>query len=269
MLATTVHQVKDRMCSMVPRTSLAILIGASSMIATHSAQGGEPDAFESILETPGADNGWEFDLKLNGWGPWVEITSAGGTEIDLGLDKIIKSLKGIAEVGVGARKGKWSFEADILYADLEDDNFNSVLSDVRLKEWLVTPKVGYRAFEGDWGYVDLQAGVRYTWADINIVGRGPFGGGFNEDASGHILDYLGGFTGEYNLNERWYLPFMIEAGAGDSDFVFAGYAGLGYRVNQCWDVFLTFKYLTYDFASDAPMQDETAYGPMFRATYKF
>jgi hypothetical protein len=86
---------------------------------------------------------------------------------------------------------------------------------------------------------------------------------------GDLFDGLAGFTGEYNLSQRWYLPFMIEAGAGDSDFIFAGDAGLGYRVNQCWDVSLTFKYITTDFASDALLQDQTAYGPMLRGTYKF
>jgi hypothetical protein len=260
-LATTVQEG-------IARTSLAMLVGASMMIAAPLAEGGDADAFESILETPVTDDSWEFELMLNGWGPWVEITSAGGSDIDIGLDKIVENLHGLAEFGVGARKGKWSFNADILYVDLQDDDFDSLLSEVKIREWLVTPKIGYRAFEGDWGFVDLQLGLRYTWADVKIVGR-ILGDGFDEDVDGHVFDGLAGFTGEYNLSQRWYLPFMIEAGAGDSDFVFAGYAGLGYRVNECWDVFLTFKYLTYDFASDAPMQDETAYGPMLRATYKF
>jgi len=239
------------------------------MIAAPLAEGGDADAFESILEAPVTDDSWEFELMLNGWGPQIEITSAGGADIDIGLDDILDNLHGMFQGGLGVRKGKWSFIADVVYLDLQFDDFDRLLSEVKVRELIVTPKIGYRAFEGDWGFVDLQLGLRYTWAEVKIDGRGPMGNGFNEGVDGDIFDGLAGFTGEYNLSERWYLPFMIEAGAGDSDFIFAGDVGLGYRVNQCWDVSLTFKYVTYEFASDAPMQDQTAYGPMLRGTYKF
>jgi hypothetical protein len=61
---------------------------------------------------------------------------------------------------------------------------------------------------------------------------------------------------------------MLAAGAGDSDFVFEGFAGVGYRF-RCADVYLGFKYLYYDFADGAPLDDETAYGPMLSAKWTF
>jgi hypothetical protein len=60
----------------------------------------------------------------------------------------------------------------------------------------------------------------------------------------------------------------LEAGTGDSDSVFAAFAGVGYRYKYA-DVLFVFKYLSYDFASDAPLQDITVYGPVISARFTF
>jgi hypothetical protein len=255
---------------MMTKTTKLVLAVVSGVLplCVSPAMGGDADALTPLVHTPAADDDWEFDFQVNGWGPWVQITSAGGSEIDLGLDDIVKNLRGIFEAGVGVRRGKWSLSADMIYADLKFDDFSGDLDKVNLKEWLVTPKIGYRAFEGDWGFVDLQVGLRYTWIDVTIEGAGPLGRGFDEDVRGDIYDGLAGVSGEYNLSDRWFLPFMIEAGAGDSDFVFGAFGGVGYRYKYA-DVLLVFKYLSYDFADGAPMQDEEAYGPMLSAKFTF
>jgi hypothetical protein len=234
------------------------------------AVGGSGDFSKSLVEDPPAqEDEWEFSLTLNGWGPWADVTTAGGTKIDLGLDTIVDNLAGLIEAGVGVRKGKWSLFTDIIYVDLNFNNLPSPIKKLEIKEWLVTPKIGYRAFEGDWGYVDLQVGARYTWVDIELEGDGSGGLDFDESGSADIWDGLLGFTGHYNLNERWYLPFMLAAGKGDSDFVFEGFAGVGYHWSRCLDAYLGFKYLYYDFADDTPLTDETAYGPMLSVKYTF
>ena len=40
-------------------------------------------------------------------------------------------------------------------------------------------------------------------------------------------------------------------------------------VHEVETVYLGFKYLYYDFADDAPLTDETAYGPMLSLKYTF
>ena len=63
-------------------------------------------------------------------------------------------------------------------------------------------------------------------------------------------------------------PPRLDAGAGDSDFVGAFFTGVGYHFETV-DVYFGFKYLHYDFADGAPMQDQTAYGPMLSVKYTF
>jgi hypothetical protein len=250
------------------RLALAVVFGVLPLCVS-PAMAGEADALTPFVQSPAAEDEWEFDFQINAWLPRVEVTSAGGTELDFGLDDLVNNLRGVVEVGVGVRKGKWSLSSDIIYGDLKfKDLDRMILDQVNLKEWLVTPKISYRAFEGDWGYVDLQAGMRYTWVDLVIKGAGPEGRGFDEDVSGDIYDGLVGFTGEYNLSDRWFLPFMIEAGAGDSDSVFAAYGGVGYRYKYA-DVLFVFKYLSYDFSDSAPVQDEEIFGPKLSVRFTF
>ena len=164
---------------------------------------------------------------------------------------------------------KWSLDTDVLWVKVDFDGGGfGLVDDLKIEEWLVTPKIGYRAFEGDWGHVDLQAGLRYTWVDVEIDGAGPHVGVYDVNKSGDLWDFLGGFTGQYNINEKWYLPFMVEAGAGDSEFVWAFFAGVGYHFEKV-DVNLVYKHLYYDFSDSAPMQDETTYGPMLSVKYTY
>lgn len=252
------------------RTSLFTLLAVFGVFSTALAGDyiipGEDKVPLGIV--PEQNDDLEFIFQLNGWGPWVELTTARGTEIDLGLDKIVKNLRGLYEFGAGVQMGKWSFYSDVLYADVKKNGYSQFINKVNIKEWLVTPKIGYRAFEGDWGQVDLQAGLRYTWIDFDITGAGPLGRQFDEDVDGEIYDAVGGFSGHYNLNDRWFLPFMLEAGAGDSDFVFSAFGGVGYRYKNA-DVLFGFKYLSYEFADDAPAQDEKIYGPRFSLRFTF
>jgi hypothetical protein len=251
------------------RRGVPLATGVGLLGSMLPALGGPGDFSKSIVVPPLVEeDGWKFDLEIKGWLPRIEMTSAGGSEIDLGPDDILKNLEGTFQAEVGVRKGKWSLNTDIVYLGMEFDDFDRVLDKVNMKEWIVTPKIGYRAFEGDWGYVKLEAGLRYTWAEVAIEGRGPLGRGFDEDVSGDIYDGIVGLSGEYNLCDRWFLPFMLEAGTGDSDSVFAAFAGVGYRYKYA-DVLFVFKYLSYDFASDAPLQDITVYGPVISARFTF
>ena len=222
---------------------------------------------QPVVEEP-AGEPLEFSFIINGWGPWVSLTSPRGTKIDIGLDDIIDGLDMAAMFGVGVRKGKWGFTTEAIYADISLRPDGSILDKVEVQEWIVTPKISYRALEGDWGFLDVSGGARYTNVKLDIIGNRILGGAFNERASGHLWDGLVGVRGEYRISDRWYMPFMADVGTGDSDFAAQVYAGIGYRFKYA-DVVLGFRYLYYDFASGAPLQDETVWGPILTIGFTF
>lgn len=241
-------------------------MAATLLLGASAAQAGD-FAVPLAPAEPAIEDSWEFSFTPYGWMPWVELETAGGTEIDLTLGDILDNLNMTAMFEMAVRKGKWEISADVLYVDLGIGLDGRILRKLDISEWLITPRVSYRAWEGDWGFCDIQAGVRYTWVDLQVSGA-ALGFPIVEGGSAEIWDATIGVRGRYNLNENWYLGYYVEAGAGDSDFIGQFYCDIGYRFKSA-EVFFGFRYLSYDFGSGAPLKDETVYGPLLGATFRF
>jgi hypothetical protein len=139
------------------------------------------------------------------------METAGGSEIDIGGDDILDALEMTAQFTAGVRRGKWGISTDVFHADLEFD-LGRILQSLDYEIWIVTPKLSYRAWEGGWGFVDLEAGARYTWVEISLNAIR----GFDESGSQGIWAGLVGLQGRYNLDEKWQIPFHAHIGTGDS-----------------------------------------------------
>lgn len=241
-------------------------------------QAGENYVYQSskqvVVEEP-VEDPWEFHFTGYGLLPWVDLTLSGGTGISLDPGNVWDALNMTAQFEAEVRKGKWGISADVIYVDLGFNPDVKVISDVRLKEWVIMPRLSYRLIDGPSGFLDLQAGLRSTSVDITVTGDRPSiaagtvlpggpglkGGAFSKSGFAQIWDGSVGIRGSYNINDRWFLNYQGEVGAGDSDFIAQAFAAVGYHINSNADMFFGFRYLYYDFASGVPLEDETAYGP--------
>lgn len=248
-------------------TLLGLLAGACFLGSLlPSSAGNEGDFTQPLVMEPAQDD-WEFYLQLDGYAPWVQIDTPGGTEIDLGLDDIIDSLQMIAEFTVGVQKGRWGLRSQVIYVDLAG---SPVRDEIELKEWFVSPVISYRAYEGDKGFFEVVAGARYTWVDFSVKGTSrKTGDSFEEEGSGSVWDALVGVNGAYKINEKWSIPYYGEVGAGDSDFISQGWAGFAYQINPCSELGLLFRVIYYDFGDSAPLDTEFVYGPHLYYRYTF
>ena len=235
-----------------------------SLCSVPVASAGNGDFAEPLVTEPVEHDAWEFSLLLYGWLPWMELETADGIEADIGADDIIKNLDMTVQLEFEARKDRWGFSVDALYLDMSTDLRGRILGDLSLEAWIVTPKVSYRAWEGDRGFVDLQAGLRYYWLGVDVQGRGPL----NMSRSADIWDGVIGLRAHYDLNELWYLPLLVDVGAGDSDFLTQAYVGLGYRFKHV-DAALGFRLMYYDFGDGAPLKDQLVYGPIISVKFTF
>jgi len=59
------------------------------------------------------------------------------------------------------------------------------------------------------------------------------------------LDGIIGVRGEMALVDSWFLPYHLDAGAGDSDFTVQAIAGVGYRFGNS-AVTASYRYLRFD-----------------------
>jgi hypothetical protein len=124
---------------------------------------------------------WHLNLGMPGWLASVsgDIGLHGTTsDVDVGFDKIIRQVKGIASFSAEVRYDRFGVYADILYLGLSDAVYpNGLISStiLDLSEYLVDGEVYYRVVEGPRGWLDLRAGARYTdlYNSLKLIGNGP------------------------------------------------------------------------------------------------
>lgn len=212
-------------------------------------------------ETAKADD-WQFFVDLYGWLPNIKGDAASGNDIDIGVGTILDDLNFTIMGALGAQKGKWSFMADIIYFDMEDDQSGtrtlppgipvSTYIDVDLSAWVITPMVGYNLLRKDKFRLDVQAGARYLYLDADVKANiGPNGRRLSDSDS--IWDAVVGVRGEVLFNEKWYLPYFLDIGTGGSELTFQIFGGVGYRFSK-FELVAGYRYMRWNF-DDSPVFD--------------
>ena len=156
----------------------------------------------------------------------------------------------------GARKNNWSFLADVIYLDVKDEGTIAGLgASAEIRAWVVTPEVGYTVLRGDRGHLDLQVGARYLYLDGDVrLGSNGI------DKSEHFWDAIVGVRGAVNLTEKFYLPYYLDIGTGDSELTWQAFGGLGYRFKYV-DVLAGYRYMEYQFDDDLVFDNLNLSGP--------
>ena len=202
----------------------------------------EPVVFEESL-----NDEWKFSASINGWMP--DITAKTHTKpstINFRLQDILKNLNMTAMGTVTAQKGKWGFMTDMVYLNMSKATFVPidppvVLTNVKMKAWIVTPMATYRFMESENLTLDVLAGARYL--NLNF----PIGISYQtEELKNHAWDGIIGFKGNYDLNEKWFMPFLFDVGTGDIDLTWQAYAAVGYKYDN-FDVIAGYRYLEWNF----------------------
>ncbi len=192
------------------------------------------------------------------------------------IDKIDTVLMGSYE----ARKDKWSFLADAIYLKMSDSQnvswdvplVNRTVtagSEQELTEWLVSAYGGYNVLETGSSSLDIIAGLRYLSLELdiavfsNLLNNTP-----NISPSVEFYDGVIGMRGHVDLSENWYVPYMFDIGAGDSDLTWQGKASIGYRFD--WgDVLATYRYVHYEKDDSRLIKDFDIYGPKIGLVFHF
>ncbi len=81
-----------------------------------------------ISATAAADAGndqWEYDASIYLWGAGIDATTQTGGDIDMSFSDILDDLNMTFMGGFGARKGKLSLLADVIYLDISQSDGGS------------------------------------------------------------------------------------------------------------------------------------------------
>ena len=122
--------------------------------------------------------------------------------------------------------------------------------------------------------LDAFAGARLLDATVTLAATldSPPGqiAAINGERSNDLADAVIGVKGKVSFGERdrWFVPFYVDVGAGDSDRTSQAATGIGFSTS--WgEVFGTYRYLDYDLKSDSAVADLELRGPAIGVSYRF
>jgi hypothetical protein len=260
-------------------------------------------------QSQSAANEWRFAVMPYLWLPTIDATLKfktpnGNPEVnakanpDDYIDKLDMALLLVFE----ARKGKWLVFTDITYMDLSADrssvrsvDFNVGLgpinvatgtlntgTETEMQSTIWTLAGGYNLVHGPKASLDLIGGVRYlsleattNWQlTASVVGPGGGGAVFPAAGSvtekGEVWDGIVGVKGQFRLGEgKWFVPYQLDAGTGDSDSTWQAQAGIGYSFR--WgDLVLGYRYLAWEQDDDSKViRDLELYGFGLGGVFRF
>jgi hypothetical protein len=253
----------------------------------------------ALAQSPqtGWDSGkWEFAATIYGWVPSVGgkmsfPVDPAGANINVDPHQILDSLKFTFMGSLDAHNGKWGAFTDFIYIDLGGNKSQTrdfaigghpipvgVTADLNLDlKGIVWTLAGeYRVASDTAWKVDVLAGARYL--DIkptlgySINGDlGPIGlPGRSGSKEIRATDWDGivGVKGRYAFGDdrKWFVPFYLDVGTGQSDLTWQGAAGVGYSF-QWGEVLAMWRYLDYNFKTESDLQELNFNGAMLGVTF--
>lgn len=245
-----------------------------------------------------ASDAWQWQAAMYGYFPALGGTTqfpsgAGGPDLDVSADTLIDHLKMTFMATLSAKKGKWGFWTDVFYTDVggskhgtrdfkipgfplpTDVNGNFSL-DVKTTAWTLVGT--YELGKSPDYMIDLLAGTRLfdqrqtlDWTingDISGIPLPGRSGSKELDISN--WDAIVGLKGMAYIggDRKWFLPYYVDVGGGQSKFTWQFNAGIGYQFG--WgSLVASWRYLSYEMKSGEPIQSIDFNGPLIGAVFRF
>jgi hypothetical protein len=248
-----------------------------------------------------ASEDWKFEATMYGWVPTIKsdlsFTTSDGQTIGVGTSvskgDVLDALKMAFFGSFEGKKGKYGFWTDVAYADL--GGMESTLRQVEggrvpipvdmtsnlgldLKTWFWTVAGTYNLLLDPQYSLDLVGGARmlnmtstldYEFSP-SVLGH-PLGGrSGSSEVSETNWDAVVGVKGRAHFGDdrRWFVPYYVDVGAGQSQLTWQVSAGVGYQFD--WgSVIATWRYLDYDFKSDSKLESMSLNGPTIGVAFRW
>lgn len=219
---------------------------------------------------------WQYGAGIYVWGSGLEGETAQGIPIDMSFSDILDNLDMTFMGTFLAQKDKWTFGADVIYMKLGDKPNtplpgpgSATLTNVQVKALIVTPIVAYKVMESETLDLNIVAGARYFKMEpyTQITTSLPIPP-ISISESGSVTDGIIGIRGEYDINEKWYMPFQFDIGGGDSDSTWHAFAAFGYKYEN-FDLIAGYRHMEWELDKGAPLKDISMSGPIVGAMFKF
>jgi hypothetical protein len=246
---------------------------------------------------------WTYALTPYVWLPNVNGTlnygtppgASGSPDVGVGPNNYLENLQGVLMLAGEARNGRWSIVADLIYLDFGSEkshvrsvNFGGSAVDTNLnadtksslKGFQLMLAGGYNVVQTPRATLDVLGGLRYLGIEAktdwqlaaNVSGPGAgqtFPAAGSVSSRSDLVDAIVGIRGRVRLGESpWFVPYLLDAGAGSSSRTWEGLLGIAYGFK--WgDTVLAYRHLYYDESGDGLFQSFSFSGPSLGATFRF
>jgi hypothetical protein len=249
-----------------------------------------------VTAAQAADEDWQFRASIYGYFPSIGGETnfpAGAGEIDIAAEDLIENAKFVSMASFEAQHERWGAFVDAIYMNIGDSVSATtslgagqvplppgVTADASLdiEAWVVTTAANYRALATPQATFDVFAGARLLDAKSDLdwsfnVDLSPFGGPpqrGSAEASDDKLDAIVGVKGrfEFGADGRWFIPYYLDAGAGDSDLTWQAALGFGYSMTH-GEVFAAYRHLDYDLGPDSAIANLDFDGPAIGVAFRW
>jgi hypothetical protein len=242
----------------------------------------------ALLAAPARAEDWHGRATLYGFFPSIEGTTRFGrppNEIDIEASDLIENTDFAAMGSFEIQKGRFGGFTDIIYMDVGDSINDSttlgrgsiplppgVTADASLdvEAWVWTIAGSYRFVATERAELDVFAGARLLDVSTDLDVSLNVGQGITGSASRDSWDAIVGLKGQwlFGADGRWFIPYYLDVGTGDSDMTAQLATGLGYAFEHV-ELFAAWRYLDYDLGSDAGMKDLEFSGPAIGISWRF
>jgi hypothetical protein len=252
-------------------------------------------AFTPVAASAQPTGKWEYGAALYGYLPTIggQTTfppSGGGDSIGVDAETILDKLKMTFMGSFEASNGRWGVFTDLVYFDVGDSRSNtqsfsigrvgipagvSASVDYDLKGWMWGIAGTYRVATAANHRADLLAGaralnvrqrLRWTLAgDVGPIALADRAG--TREADDQNWDAIVGMRGRVALGDgRWFVPYYVDVGTGESKSTWQAMAGVGYSFG--WgDVVGAWRYIDYRMKSGSAVEELNFSGPSIAAVF--
>ncbi len=241
---------------------------------------------------------WKYEAQIYGVIPTIDGTAnfpASGSVPGVSVDasKVLDALKMAFLGSFEAKKGSWGVFTDLAYLDLggsQSDSRDLVIGGIPLpatasarvngdfKATFWTTAVEYALVSRPGTTMDLFAGARMADATVKLdwgidgnIGGIPTAGRTGErKADFTYWDAVVGIKGRWYFDDgkRWFVPYYLDVGAGQSDLTWQGMVGVGYSWKST-DLYVAYRYLAYEPGDDGVFADLALAGPMVSIAFRW
>jgi hypothetical protein len=240
---------------------------------------------------------WQFAAALYGYFPTLSGTttlppSGASQSVSIDVDQILDNLQFTLMGSFEAVHGRWGVYTDLIYLDVGSKKTESrglsiggvlpagvtatVDLDVRGSVFALAGL--YRAiaqptFQLDWlgGARRLDVEQRIDWTATGNVGALPLPERSGQrEASATQWDAIVGVKGRASFGDggRWFAPYYLDVGGGDSKLTWQAMAGIGYSFG--WGELVgAWRVLDYRMKSGSPIEEIDFNGPGIAAVFRW